>query len=136
MKNYNFLKKYLSSSLLLSGFLLGGCSAKSAEKPNIIFVFSDQQSAFELSAALGGDPVLKTPNLDKLASQGVQFTNYSSNNPVCVPFRATLMTGQYGQNNGLPFNTTRNVSDNKPGLQPDRPLFPVELKKMATKWDM
>ncbi len=135
MSNFKLISQQIliTSGICFTGLSFTGCSEVKSEKPNIIFVFSDQQSAFELSSYLGGDSVVQTPNLDRLAKEGIQFTNYVSNNPVCVPFRATLITGQYGQNNGLPFNTTRSVPDNKPGLQPDHPLFPLELKNNGYK---
>lgn len=127
--------KYLNCKrgLICSGLIFGTIGLQAQEKPNIIFVFSDQQSFFELSGNLGGDPVIQTPNLDKLAEGGLQFSNFVSNNPVCVPFRASLLTGKYGKNNGLPYNTTRSVPDGKPGLQPNQPTFSTILKENGYK---
>ena len=61
------------------------------KKPNIIIIMADQLAAQALS--LYGNPVCKTPNLDKLANQGVVFENAYSNNPVCVPSRASMLSG-------------------------------------------
>ena len=77
--------------LFLSSFIIS-CSNK-IEKPNIVFVFADQWRAQSLGYA--GNPDVKTPNLDKLASEGVSFTNAISTSPVCTPYRAMLLTGQY-----------------------------------------
>lgn len=68
-------------------------------KPNVIFVFADQLRA----SALGcyADNQAKTPNLDRMASEGVRFTNAISTWPLCSPFRAMLMTGRYPMSNGV-----------------------------------
>jgi arylsulfatase A-like enzyme len=60
---------------------------------NIIFFITDQQRADHLGCA--GNPVLKTPNIDKLASEGVRFSNAYVANPTCMPNRCSIMTGQY-----------------------------------------
>jgi len=62
-------------------------------KPNIIFIFPDQMRGEAMHCA--GNKDIITPNLDKLASEGVLFTNAISNTPVCVPARGTLITGRY-----------------------------------------
>jgi len=60
---------------------------------NVIFFITDQQRADHLGCA--GNKVLKTPNIDKLASQGVRFSNAYVANPTCMPNRCSIMTGQY-----------------------------------------
>jgi arylsulfatase len=64
-----------------------------SKKPNIIFIMSDQHRADALGCM--GDPVVKTPCLDRLAGEGVRMTNAYSPGPVCMPFRASLITGLY-----------------------------------------
>ena len=65
------------------------------EKPlNILFMFADQMHAFAMGCM--GNAEIQTPNLDELAKDGVLFRNCYSNAPVCTPFRATLVSGQYG----------------------------------------
>jgi len=64
-----------------------------SEKMNVIFIITDQQRADSLGCA--GNPILKTPNLDRLASEGVRFTKAYVANPICMPNRASIMTGQY-----------------------------------------
>jgi len=63
------------------------------KKPNIIFICSDQHSYKYTGYA--GHPVVKTPNLDRIANQGVVFSDVYSGNPVCVPGRTSMMTGMY-----------------------------------------
>ena len=83
----------------------------SAENPrfNILFIYADQWRA--CSTGYGGDPNAKTPNLDRLESQSVDFTHAVSNCPVCSPFRASLMTGQRPITHGI-FLNDAHLSDN------------------------
>lgn len=60
---------------------------------NVIFIITDQQRADHLGCA--GNPILKTPNLDRLASEGIRFTSAFVANPMCMPNRCSIMTGQY-----------------------------------------
>ena len=62
-------------------------------KPNIVFIYADDWGWGDLSCH--GHPWLKTPNLDRLASQGVDFHQFNVLNPVCSPSRAAVMTGRY-----------------------------------------
>ncbi len=73
-----------------------------SEKPNIVFIFADQMRAQAMSCA--GDPNVKTPALDRLAGESLNFTNAVSNCPVCTPYRACLLTGQYPLTHGLFMN--------------------------------
>ena len=61
-------------------------------KPNILFVMTDQQR-FDTIAALG-NPIVRTPNMDRLVRRGVAFTNAYSTCPVCLPARYTIRTGR------------------------------------------
>ena len=61
--------------------------------PNLLFVFPDEMRR-QAVGAMDADPVI-TPNLDRLAAEGLVLTNAVSNFPVCSPYRAMLMTGQY-----------------------------------------
>jgi|GEM_PF-6383400 arylsulfatase A-like enzyme len=71
-------------------------------RPNFLIVMTDQQRANHLSCA--GHPTLQTPNLDRLASEGVRFANAYVNNPVCMPSRSTLLTGQTPRGHGVRTN--------------------------------
>ncbi len=73
--------------------------------PNVIVVFPDQLRAQSLP--LYGERQISTPNLDRLASEGVVLDNAISNCPVCTPARAMLVTGRYPQTTGHLMNTTR-----------------------------
>lgn len=70
-----------------------------AERPNFIFIYSDDQRYDALGA--NGNPIIYTPELDKLANQGVRFTNANVVFSLCSPSRAALLTGRYGSANGV-----------------------------------
>jgi len=71
-------------------------------KPNLIFVFADQWRAEAVGYA--GNKQVITPAIDKFASEAVVFTNAISTFPVCTPYRASLMTGQYPLTNRVIYN--------------------------------
>ncbi|MES2697098.1 MAG: sulfatase [Verrucomicrobiota bacterium] len=79
--------------------------AAPAERPNILFLVADQMrgSAMRLS----GNPDVITPNLDRMAAEGITFRRTYANVPVCCPARATLMTGTYAHVNGMVANDLR-----------------------------
>lgn len=70
-----------------------------SDKPNIVFIFSDQHRGDTMRCS--GHPVIRTPNLDRLASEGVNFTRCSTSSPLCMPARASMMTGQYVCEHGV-----------------------------------
>ncbi len=70
----------------------GPAVAQASSRPNIIYIFTDQQHRDMMSAA--GNPWLKTPAMDYMAANGVRFTRAYTTNPVCSPARVSLMTGR------------------------------------------
>jgi arylsulfatase A-like enzyme len=83
--------KYFFLILLIA--LAFRTSAQSLEKPNILFVISDDLANSAVSSY--GNPASKTPNIDRLASEGVKYTHAYSNYPVCGPSRASMLFGYY-----------------------------------------
>jgi arylsulfatase A-like enzyme len=81
---------------------VSGCSPQEVQQPNVIFVFADQWRAQDLGYM--GNNGVKTPTIDKLAEESVVFTNAVSGCPVCCPYRASLLTGQYPLTNGVFYN--------------------------------
>ena len=72
------------------------------QQPNVLFVFADQLRA--QATGYGGDANARTPALDALASQSVDLTHAISGHPVCCPFRASLLTGQFDTKHGVIIN--------------------------------
>ena len=75
---------------------------QSAKRPNILFILADEWRA--QSTGYNGDRNVRTPVLDRLHSQSVSFHTAVSGTPVCCPFRASLLTGQYPLTNGVFIN--------------------------------
>ncbi len=72
---------------------LNGFAQKQTTKPNVVFIYADDIGYGDLSC--NGAKTIKTPNIDKLANQGIRFTNMHSSAATCTPSRYTLLTGEY-----------------------------------------
>jgi N-acetylgalactosamine-6-sulfatase len=103
--------------------------------PNIIFIFADDWGYGDMSAH--GSDWIETPHLDKMAAEGIDFTNFTVNNPVCSPSRTAVMTGQFPARNSIHQHFARidlNKSRGMPDwLGPDVPLLPRLLKEAGYK---
>lgn len=82
---------FLSLSLCLSGALFS--QQTEAKRPNIIYIYADDLGYGELGCY--GQEKIRTPNLDKLAKEGMRFTQHYSSSPVCAPARCMLLTGKH-----------------------------------------
>ena len=69
-----------------------------ARPPNVLYILADQHNAKCLTVA--GHPDVRTPNLDRLAGEGVRFTECTAQSPICTPSRVSLLSGQYVHNHG------------------------------------
>ena len=78
---------------LLGPFLFSVAEGKTADRPDIIFIYTDQQSASMMSCA--GNSWLQTPGMDSIAQNGIRFTRAYTTNPVCSPARVGIMTGRF-----------------------------------------
>jgi arylsulfatase A-like enzyme len=74
-------------------------TAQVDNKPNIVIVMADDLGYVDLS--LYGNQQINTPHINELANEGIRFTNFHSNGPVCSPTRAALLTGKYQQHTGV-----------------------------------
>ncbi len=74
-------------------------SSEAAARPNVLFILVDDLGYGDLSCY--GHPKIKSPNLDRLASQGLRFTQFYVTSPVCTPSRASFMTGRHPQRFGI-----------------------------------
>ena len=70
----------------------GGMVMAKGSQPNILFIQADQMTAFALKHY--GNPLVRTPNIDRLAANGVVFENAYCNNPICASSRFSMMSGQ------------------------------------------
>jgi arylsulfatase A-like enzyme len=85
--------------LAAAGWLALFAPARADDRPNILFLLSDDHNYRALGCA--GDPLVKTPTLDRLASEGVRFTHAFTCFPQCSPSRAALLTGRDSWRNGV-----------------------------------
>ena len=76
--------------------------SQSLNKPNFLYIMTDQLRADWLGCY--GHPVVKTPNIDALAAQGARFEKFYVAIPVCMPNRASFMTGRFPSVHGLRYN--------------------------------
>jgi arylsulfatase A-like enzyme len=90
---------------LLLFFLLSSLNAFTQQRPNIIYIMSDDHDADAISAY--NKKLISTPNIDRIANEGILFNRCFVGNSICSPARATLLTGQHSHKNGVKDNTTR-----------------------------
>lgn len=104
-------------------------------RPNILYIMSDDHTSQAIGCYGGRLAKLNpTPTIDKLAAEGMRFERVFCTNSICTPSRATILTGQYSQTNG--------VTDLNGVLPPERHYLPQEMKKagyltaMIGKWHL
>ena len=100
----------LTLFVLLYGPSCGKKDITITERPNILFIMSDDHAYQAISAY--NDRLIHTPNIDRIAREGVLFTNSCVTNSICAPSRATILTGKHNHINGKidnrsPFDTTQ-----------------------------
>ncbi|MFV0589976.1 MAG: sulfatase [Draconibacterium sp.] len=117
MKNY----------LLLFFLLLGVTSFAQEQKPNFIIILADDLGFADLS--LNGSKQIPTPNIDKLAQSGVNFSNGYVSGPVCSPSRAGLLTGR----NQVTFGHDNNLSAVQPGFDEEYNGLPLTETTIASR---
>ncbi len=111
MERRKFLKNTCIGTAALSLSQLQFCGKTGEKKPNIIFIMADDLGYGELGCY--GQKIIKTPNINKLAAEGMKFTQFYAGSPVCAPSRCVLLTGKhtghaYIRNNGRPINRGHN----------------------------
>ncbi|MHC4743219.1 MAG: sulfatase family protein, partial [Planctomycetota bacterium] len=93
------------SSFAAGGFVLSNSAIETrmgAKRPNILYIMSDDHSAAAIKCYGGHlDDVIETPNIDRIAAEGMRLKNCFCTNSICTPSRATILTGQYSHVNGV-----------------------------------
>jgi arylsulfatase A-like enzyme len=93
--------RFLSKAFLLFLFLaiISSCAPREFEQPNIVLIMADDLGFGDIGCY--GNTDISTPFIDRLAAEGIRFTDFHSNGAVCSPTRAALLTGRYQQRSGL-----------------------------------
>ncbi len=110
MRRFLTFLLYCPRCLLFAAAVMVGselCAADN-DRPNIIYIMTDDLGYGDLGCY--GQEVIKTPNLDKLASEGLRFTDHYAGHTVCRPSRLVLWTGQHVGHTGLTGNRSRSLS--------------------------
>ncbi len=102
---------FIAVTISLLGTSSFSAHAAQTPRPNIVFVLVDDLRWDALSCM--GHPVAKTPNIDRLATEGARFKNFFVTLPLCSPSRATFLTGQYAHRNGIIDNSNHNELSHK-----------------------
>ena len=106
----------MKSSLYAFIFLvLSGLSLQAAERPNVLFIAVDDLN--DWIGCLGGHSQALTPNIDRLASRGVLFTNAHCAAPACNPSRAAIFSGRMPNQTGVWSNRSRKLSALQPNIK-------------------
>lgn len=99
-------------------------------KPNILFILTDDQGAWAMRCA--GNDDIETPNLDRIAREGVRFENFFCASPVCSPARASILTGRIPSNHGvLDWLRSGNLDRDALGDMKEDPAFACEKKPIS-----
>jgi arylsulfatase A-like enzyme len=115
---------YLHKTLLISGAVFLTSFKSEPKKPNILYIMADDHTSQAFGIYGSRLAVLNpTPNLDKIAKEGMTFDKCFVTNSICTPSRACIITGQYSQTNG--------VLDLDGVLDPQKEYLPMEMKKLG-----
>src|SRR5690349_13135014 len=86
--------------LCLVCFVVSAAEKANQSRPNILFIMADDHAAHAMSCY--GSKINRTPNLDRIANEGMRFTHCFVVNSICTPSRAAILTGKYSHINGVP----------------------------------
>lgn len=116
---YNNNKLILALPMLAAGLVsCGSASDKAAKRPNIIFIMTDDHTTQAMSCY--GGKLIETPNMDRIANEGIRFDNVYATNALSGPSRACVLTGKFGHVNGF--------TDNACKFNGDQQTFPKLLQ--------
>jgi arylsulfatase A-like enzyme len=116
-----------ASLRFLLAVLLASLTLHAQERPNIIIIYADDLGYGDLGCY--GHPTIRTPHLDRMAAEGMRFTQFYSAAEVCTPSRAALLTGRYPLRSGLCHSQMRVLRNRSTGGIPASEITLAELLK-------
>lgn len=124
-------------SFVIGIFIIQGCNSQKtvtsvnqkSEKPNVIVIMTDDMGYNDVG--FNGSTVIPTPNIDRIANNGIKFTNGYTSYAVCGPSRAGFMTGRYGQRFGFERNPQYRADDPNMGLPKSEKTIAEHLKTVG-----
>jgi len=137
------LRTTLAVIFLLASWLgtVPHAAAAGPSRPNIVVILADDLGYGDLGCY--GHPTIRTPNLDRMASEGMRFTDFYTAAEVCTPSRAALLTGRYPVRSGMANNQFRVLRNRSTGHLPDDEITIAEALKargyatgMVGKWHL
>src|SRR5215210_3115844 len=115
--------------LAAAGGMVLSAQAQAKRPPNFVVIMADDLGYGDL--ACYGSKTNQTPNLDRMAAEGVRFTDFYVPMPFCAPSRATLLTGRYPFRNGVVSNPAPDSGINDVGLPPSELTIAEALKPLG-----
>lgn len=112
---------------MVAGLAVSASAARIPRPPNIVILFADDLGYGDLGCY--GHPSIRTPNLDRMAAEGMRFTDFYSAAPVCTPSRAALLTGRLPVRSGMTSDTRRVLFPNSKGGLPADEVTVAEVLK-------
>lgn len=110
------LKKLLLI-IVLNGAALIGVAQKSTQQPNIVFILADDFGYGSLNSYGADENLLRTPHIDRLADEGMRFTNANTPASICSPTRYGFLTGRYPWRSSLKFGVTSPIGELLPDTE-------------------
>ena len=122
------MRSILTLLPLLAGLLAADPAPAAADPPpNIVIIYADDMGYGDLGCY--GHPSIRTPHLDRMAAEGMRFTDFYSAAEVCTPSRAALLTGRYPIRSGMCHEQFRVLRNRSTGHLPDSEVTLAELLK-------
>lgn len=130
----SFGARWCWALLMVLGLATSRLTAATAAPPNIVVILVDDLRWDDLGCT--GNPIVQTPNIDRVAREGVMFRDAFATTPLCSPSRATILTGVYAHTHGITDNTDRSAASHRLAT------FPQDLQRAGYetaflgKWHM